>query len=145
MNDVNTAEERAASPIGALYPFIQHRKPECKDGPCVCGVREAVLAVEQAITGAYEALAWYADPTHYDDDFTPGRLVGGGWAGTEPQDADWDPDYGETARKALGLPDPWADEPPVGGYVSRAEAEDIVFSMMEPPASSETPPGEDGA
>jgi hypothetical protein len=58
------------------------------------------------------ALEWYADQKHYDDACIPGRLVGGGWAGAEPQEADWDPDCGETARKALGLPEPWASDAP---------------------------------
>lgn len=51
MSAFNTADEREASPIGALYPFIQHRKPECATS-CVCGAREAVVAVEQAIGAA---------------------------------------------------------------------------------------------
>jgi hypothetical protein len=53
------------------------------------------------------ALRYYADIKNYDDEGRPGKLVGGGWAGTEPQDADWEAEYGERARKALGLPDPW--------------------------------------
>jgi len=53
-------------------------------------------------------LAWYADVKNYDEDTgAPGRLVGGGWAGTEPQEADWEADYGERARNVLGLPNPW--------------------------------------
>ena len=41
MSDVNTAAEQQESPISALYPYLEHRKPECKEA-CVCGAREAV-------------------------------------------------------------------------------------------------------
>jgi hypothetical protein len=43
---MTTADEQRTSPIGALYPYLQHRSPACTEG-CVCGVRSAVLGVEE--------------------------------------------------------------------------------------------------
>src|SRR4051812_11836592 len=71
-------------------------------------VRADVSVLVAEVRRLREAIGWYADIKNYDEDTAcPGMLVGGGWAGTEPQEADWDPDYGERARKALGLPNPW--------------------------------------
>jgi len=43
---ITLADEHRDSPIGDLYPYLQHRQPACQGG-CVCGVRATVLAVEQ--------------------------------------------------------------------------------------------------
>ena len=45
---ITTADEQRDSPIGALYPYLQHRQSACQGG-CACGARAAVLAVEQQL------------------------------------------------------------------------------------------------
>jgi hypothetical protein len=46
---ITTADEQRNSPIGDLYPYLQHRQSACQGG-CVCGARAAVLAVEQQLS-----------------------------------------------------------------------------------------------
>lgn len=69
-----------------------------------------------------KALEFYANIRNYDDQGCPGKGVGGGWAGTEPQDADWEGDYGERAREALGWPDPWDQDEAALSATPQAQA-----------------------
>jgi hypothetical protein len=47
---MTAADEQRTSPIGTLYPYLQHRSPACSEG-CVCGVRSAVLGIEEELHG----------------------------------------------------------------------------------------------
>lgn len=48
-----------------------------------------------------EALAWYSNTKNYSEQGAPGKIVGSRWAGDEPSDYDFDPDFGQVAESAL--------------------------------------------
>lgn len=56
MSDGTMADLQGVSLIGALYSYLQHRQPACAT-ECVCGLHDAVLAVEREIGALCVSLA----------------------------------------------------------------------------------------
>lgn len=72
-----------------------------------------------------EALEFYSDDKHYiQETGCVGKMVGGGWAGADPIEPDWEADMGHKAERTLKA----IDELIEGGSMTRLEQ--ILVKLM---------------